>query len=164
MHSAPIPLLLQITGSTAFDFATKDPCWNAQYGNEANRLKKVGSKRPQSASGGFRGSLSSSISKAKSFSGPPISSSGLVIGGNLTKSTSQIPKATPGVGAASKPLHPDSKMFKQLKRALSFRQMHSERSKVVSKLDAIEKQRKKIQEDYKSRPNSASADIAKLMT
>ena len=58
--------------------------------------------------------------------------------------------------AASKQLHPDSKAYKQLRRALCFRQMLSERSKVVSKLDEIEKQKKQIQDDYKARHSSAN--------
>ena len=61
------------------------------------------------------------------------------------------------VDASGKAIHPDTKAYKSLRRALCFRQMESERSKVVQKLDDVEKQRRAISEDLRVRQTAKTA-------
>lgn len=148
--------------STAFDFATKDKHWDThqqEMMEEAMRVQKriERTRRPNSAS-----ATRMSFNGASSNSGPnmfvrPASATQnrKSVGASVSKSASFTASPATSSGApktASTTPHPNTKAYKQLQRALGFRQLQTEKLRIVQKLEEIERQRKAIQDSY--RPKS----------
>lgn len=157
--------------STAFDFASKDPFWSSQYEAQANETLRISRQklkynRPKSACPlpARKAFLDTAYKPAKKL--PPSKSNASILRMNEAAATvldysgsasGTLNGNTNGVvpdrlvDANGKVIHPDTKAYKALRRALCFRQMEGERSRVVQKLDEVERQRKALSEDLKTR-------------
>lgn len=148
--------------STAFDFATKDTFWDTHAQEEMEEARRVQkrierTRRPNSANAtrmSFNGAAGNSFLNMFGNNRPG-SAANTRSGIGVNKSTSNF-SANPSGGVASsafkstaKGPHPNTKAYKQLQRALSFRQMKTEKLKIVQKLEEIERQRKAIQDSYR---------------